>query len=294
MPSRRANSNSMANMYGGAEAASETLDVCVLIPYYNNLDGLVRSLGSIKYHAGKYLVLVVDDGSATPLVKDNVLHQLGHSLPVHILNCKTNGGITKALNTGLEWIKQNLSVTYIARLDCGDICRDDRFYKQVHFLEANPSVGLLGSWCRFESPDGGVKYNYVTPVTHKQIVKEMHLRNVFIHPTVMFRTALLHKVNSYPENYDYVEDYAFFWESLKTTKGAMLNELLVRCEINAKGISISGRKRQLQARMRVVKQFADNHLLKVIGTLKLRLMLVIPYSLILKFKQSISSQNTTA
>ncbi|MDX5435753.1 MAG: hypothetical protein LPK03_01065, partial [Pontibacter sp.] len=79
----------MANLNSEGHVATELLDVCVLIPYYNNLEGLLRSLGSIKYHAGKYLVLVVDDGSATPLVKDNVLHQLGHSLPVHILNCKT-------------------------------------------------------------------------------------------------------------------------------------------------------------------------------------------------------------
>lgn len=275
----------MANLHWEDQVATKQLDVCVLIPYYNNLEGLLRSLRSIKYYEGKYLVLVIDDGSEVPLAKDDIRGQLGDSLPLHIINCKVNGGITKALNTGLEYIKHNLSVSYIARLDCGDICRYDRFYEQVNFLNAHPTIGLLGSWCRFESPDGMIKYDYVTPLLHKEILKEMHLRNVFIHPTVMFRSTVLKEVPGYPDNYDYVEDYAFFWELLKITKGAILSELLVCCEVNKKGISISGRKQQLRSRIRIVKDFSSYQFLKIVGVLKLHLLLLTPYHLILKYKQ---------
>ncbi|MBC5992319.1 glycosyltransferase [Pontibacter cellulosilyticus] len=263
----------------------EVLDVCVLIPYYNNLEGLVKSLNTIKYSSGKFLVLVVDDGSSIALNKADVSKRAGHPVPFHIINCHVNGGITKALNIGLSWIQNNLKVKYIARLDCGDTCRYDRFYKQISFLDNNPVVGLLGSWCRFESPDGRIKYNYITPVVHSQIMQEMHLRNVFIHPTVIFRSCLIEETGMYPEDYEYVEDYAFFWTMLRVSQGAILDELLTTCEVNALGISISQRQSQLKARIKVVKKFAENIALKMLGIIKLRLLLLTPYPLVLKIKQ---------
>ncbi|MEJ8804053.1 glycosyltransferase [Pontibacter sp. H249] len=266
----------------------EVLDVCVLVPYYNNIEGLRKSLNSIEYHTGKFLVLVVDDGSNTPLTKAEAMRGVNHPVPLHIIKCSVNGGITKAMNTGLRWIQKNLKVKYIARLDCGDVCRSDRFYKQVEFLYANTETGLLGCWCKFETEDGTLSYNYTTPTDHQQILKEMHLRNVFIHPGVIFRSELIESVGSYPEGYEYVEDYAFFWNILNVSKGAVIADFLVTCEINKGGISISKRKLQLLARKRIVKVFGTNYLMKQLGIAKLRLLLLIPYNFILKTKALIT------
>ncbi|MDP4247984.1 MAG: hypothetical protein Q8932_19270, partial [Bacteroidota bacterium] len=39
------------------------LDFYLLIPYYNNLRGLIRSLQSVRYDAARYALLIIDDGS---------------------------------------------------------------------------------------------------------------------------------------------------------------------------------------------------------------------------------------
>lgn len=263
----------------------EPLDVCVLIPCYNNLSGLIRTLHSILYHHDKLLVLVVDDGSKVPVTTGILGNSNISRLRLKVLRLEKNSGITHALNVGLKWIEANLRVKYIARLDCADICKKDKFYKQVAFLEANTAIGFIGSWCTFETPDASLQYVYTTPKTHAEIVKEMHFRNVFIHPTVMFRAELIRTVGYYPENYPHVEDYAFFWRILERTQTAILDEFLVTCEINSKGISIQNRKKQLKGRYKVVSDFGSIPYRKLMGLIRLKALMVLPYSLILLLKK---------
>ncbi|MEW6108496.1 MAG: glycosyltransferase [Nitrospirota bacterium] len=256
----------------------------MLIPCYNNLSGLIRTLQSICYYPAKLLVLVVDDGSEVPVTSD-ILENANINFPgIHVLNLKQNSGITHALNVGLKWIEDVLHVRYIARMDCADVCHPEKFYKQVSFLDANPSIGFIGSWCIFQTPDATFRYKYTTPKGQDEIVKEMHNRNVFIHPTVMFRAELIKAVGYYPVDYPHVEDYAYFWRMVKRTKTAILDELLVTCEINVKGISIKNRKKQLEGRYKVVSEFGSVLHLKLLGLARLKALMLMPYSLILLLK----------
>lgn len=230
------------------------------------------------------MVLVVDDGSAVRITEDTLAPHLDDQIALKVINLETNGGITKALNTGLRWINDHLSVKYIARLDCADLCHDDRFYKQVEFFETHSKIGLVGTWCTFKDPISNFSYTYNTPVTHDKILKEMHYRNVFIHPTVMFRADMVNKVGCYPENYPHVEDYAFFWRIVKRVKTAVIPEVLVVCEINEKGISHKNRAEQLRGRYNVVSEFGVSLQDSVLGLLKLKLLMVLPHNFILKIK----------
>ena len=141
------------------------------------------------------------------------------------------------MNSGLKWIEEQVVANYVARLDCGDLCAPDRFFKQMDFMHNHPDVGLLGSWCVFEERTKSFQYQYKTPTSHSQIKRAMHFRNAFIHPTVIFETGLLKKVGYYPTKFDHAEDYALFYQLIKITRSCILNEFLVTCEINNKGIS---------------------------------------------------------
>ena len=260
------------------------LDFCVLIPCYNDEPGLVESLQSIQYEAGRYTVVVVDDGSTIPIDMEVLKSSVPHIRHLQVLRLSQNSGITTALNTGLQWILENTSAPYIARLDCRDTCDPQRFYKQVIFLNTHTDVGLLGSWCTFRQAATGISYTYTTPLQHEEIIKAMHLRNVFIHPTVMFRAALVQATGPYPYNYPHAENYAFFWKLLRVTQGAVLNESLTCCALLQHGISASNRRAQLRSRMKVVWHFGDNFILKLIGILKLCILMVMPNTLLLRLK----------
>ena len=49
-------------------------ELCILIPCYNNIDGLKKSLKSIVYDIGNYLIVVVDDGSREEITKECIAH----------------------------------------------------------------------------------------------------------------------------------------------------------------------------------------------------------------------------
>jgi glycosyltransferase involved in cell wall biosynthesis len=203
------------------------------------------------------------------------------SSPVHLIRLPQNKGITEALNAGLKWILEHTHTRYIARLDCGDTCHPERFLLQVGFLDTHPDVGLLGTWCTFQAEDGSFSYPYTTPLDHDVIIKEMHLRNVFIHPTVMLRRQALLQVGVYPYEYPHAEDYALFWALLQVSKGAILDRKLVTCVINAAGISMGNRKKQLKSRLKVVLRLGNRPGLKVLTFVKINLLLFVPQRFIL-------------
>lgn len=264
--------------------AATHFDFCLLIPCYNNTAGLRASLQTVRYTPNLFLIVVVDDGSDVPVSREDLTND-GLDLPVHLIRLKQNSGITVALNTGLAWIVENTTSKYIARLDCGDRCRPDRFFKQIAFLDRQPAVGLLGSWCVFKEERSGDSFNYKAPLADMEIKKAMHLRNVFIHPTVMWRSRLLPESSVYPYNFPHAEDYAFFWALLKRTKGAILNEFLVTCSIRANGISSRHRRQQLKSCEKVIRLYGDMPVRKWFGILLTQLRMVVPQKVIFLLKR---------
>ncbi len=262
------------------------IDLCVLIPCYNNFRGLVQSVNSIDYNRQKLLIVIVDDGSAESITVEKVKAHITAGTHFHIVQTEYNLGITRALNKGLEFIYTNVAARFIARLDCGDICATDRFYKQIAFLELNPGIDLLGTWCYFRDVHSGAAYSYVTPTRHKHIRRSMNFRNVFIHPTVMWRCSAMEEFK-YPEQYPHAEDYGLFYDMISERKSAILNEFLVTCEINAKGISVHNRAIQLNSRLKVISHYGKNKFYFSLGALKLWLLMKIPYQFIFFTKKNL-------
>ena len=267
---------------------SENIQLCILIPCYNNFDGLINSITSINYDIEKYLILIIDDGSFEAVTHNRIIQNICTPINIKIVRSEENIGITHALNRGLQHIYSTYNVNFIARLDCGDLCTSDRFYKQTQFLQTNPEIHLIGSWCYFKDPQSGETFKYVTPTIHKFIKRSMNFRNVFIHPTVMWRVTAFKKL-MYPEIYPYAEDYGLFYEMITKVRSAIINQFLVTCELNFKGISISKRSIQLRSRLKVIAHFGRNNFLIYLGIIKLLLFIVLPYQFILIIKRKLHS-----
>mgnify|MGYP003575730558 CR=1 FL=1 len=262
----------------------QPLHFCLLIPCYNDEAGLVQALHTVDYPFELCLAVVVDDGSTQPLSAGNIKEAVGTGLSILVIRLSQNKGITAALNAGLDWIVANTTAPYIARLDCRDKCHPQRFYQQVDYLNNHKNIGLLGTWCRFATADESLVYNYTTPVAHQAIKKEMHRRNVFIHPTVMFRTALVIGGERYPYSFPHAEDYGFFWRLLQLTEGAVLAQYLVTCAISTGGLSYQNRQVQLQSRRKVVRAFGQKGWLTVQGLVKLNMLMLVPKAVLLRLK----------
>jgi glycosyltransferase involved in cell wall biosynthesis len=263
------------------------LDFFLLIPFYNNLTGLIRSIQSVRYNPVNYGLLIVDDGSKMALQLSDLAAYIQPGQTVKIIRLPENQGITKALNTGLEWLKKRDDFRFVARLDCGDLCIATRFQTQIDFLTLHPDIDLVGSWCVFKNFSTGFSYRYITPTEHKKILRGMYFRNLFIHPTVMWKADVTGRMGEYPGNFPHAEDYGFFYQILNKGKGAIIPEELVICEINPKGISLHFRKEQLKSRMQVVKQYGKNWFFSLLGVLKIWVLLAIPYRIVFQAKKVI-------
>lgn len=232
---------------------SHTAEIIVLIPHYNNPEGLKKSLVSIVEHI-PLAVLIVDDGSRErPLDEDYIKKDLQPFLQLEFINLEQNSGIEAALNTGLKYI-QTKDFKYIARLDCGDLCAPNRFAIQKELMAARPELGLVGSFVTFIDTAGKRLYDLKHPVLFEEIKLKMHVNAMFTHPTVMFSRDVIDNVGFYPTTYPAAEDFAYFFAIMKQYKAVNIPQFLVFCEINAEGISLQRRKDQLKSRMKILKE----------------------------------------
>lgn len=263
-----------------------TLDFILLIPCYNNLEGILKSVKSVKYPIHKFEILIVDDGSLEPILKEN-FDSIDPDIKIKIIRLNKNQGILNALNIGLKTLEKRNDYNYIARLDAGDTSHKERFIKQVQFLDSNSEIFLLGTWCRFEDPISMKGYDYITKTKHEDIIREMHFKCSFIHPTVMFRKEVLSTVGYYPEGYPHAEDYAYFWKILKKTKGEILGEVLVNIEYSNNNISAKNYKKQIIVRKNIVKEFSAFNWESNLGLAILMIKYLIPSYLLRLIKTSL-------
>jgi glycosyltransferase involved in cell wall biosynthesis len=215
-----------------ADASPATL----LIPTYNDRGALSRTLESIATSGDSVHVLVIDDGSDEPV----------GPLPkgIQVLRLEKNGGITAALNAGLDYA-QKLGFEIAIRLDAGDGYVKGRVLKQVQFLRENPDVVLVAGAAIFRYSDPARTKLYVAPLTNEQIRRALRFYNPLIHPSVAFRISQVIGVGGYSSRFKHSEDYDLFMRLVREGKVASLGDPLVVYDIDPSSISGRNRKKQL-------------------------------------------------
>lgn len=258
--------------------------VVLVIPYYNNSEGLLKSLRSIDPDE-ELDVIIVDDGSVVDKFEEAaVLSNFKASGVLLFEHLKSNRGIETALNSGLK-ICAEKKYKYIARLDCGDVCLGKRFAVQKAFLEENPEIKIVGSNVLAVDTKDHFLYSINLPLNNGDIKKKMYLNSMLIHPAVMFCSEILDTVGFYPMDHKFAEDYAFFFAISQKYKMANIKEYLTQIEINANGISLKKRKQQVRSRITIIKKYFYFGFYPIYGLLRNYVLLFLPYNLILAVKK---------
>ncbi len=248
---------------------------CVLIPYYNAGDSLIDSINSIDHEYYTPDVIVVDDGSIKSPA-NAVIKNYNGPLTVKLITLEQNRGIEHALNAGLEEYGNQYEL--IARLDCGDICKNHRIKKQIDFLDKNKSCFLVGSWVDFVDMSGAKLFTMKHPSDHAGIKKRMFVNSAFGHPAVMFRSTVLKTVGMYPLDTPAAEDYAFFFKIIKKHETANIPESLIDYEVNPNAISTTKRKIQIKNRISIIAKNFDCSPHAIYGLIRSTILLYTPRS----------------
>ena len=181
--------------------------VSILMPVRNEQRFLPAALASLTAQTMKDWELVaVGDGSTDDTPR--ILAEAAHGDPrIRLLGC-AGQGLVPALNAGLASCRAPL----IARMDGDDVAHPARLAAQAAFLSAHAEVGLLA--CSFRHFPrhkvgmgmAGYEQWQNRLLSHEAILADLFVESPFVHPSVMFRRAVVEGVGGY-RDMGWAEDY---------------------------------------------------------------------------------------
>jgi len=139
--------------------------------------------------------VVVEDG---PLTEElyAVLEKYEKAYPglIKRVPFAENRGLGLALRSGVPECSNDL----IARMDTDDICREDRFEKQLAEFAADPELDIVGSNIdEFEDTPDTIVAERNVPLTDGEIKKHQKKRDAFNHMTVMYKKKAVLDAGNY-------------------------------------------------------------------------------------------------
>lgn len=153
--------------------------VTVLMPVYNAAAYVTEAVDSILSGTFADLeLLAIDDGST-----DESLARLEviDDPRLRIVRNPVNVGVIATLNRGLELAEGQ----YVARMDADDISMPDRLARQVAFMEANPQIGVSGTWAK--NFGAGSREELRVPLLPADVDAQLFAYNAICHPAAILR-----------------------------------------------------------------------------------------------------------
>lgn len=224
--------------------------VTVLMSVYNGERYLREAMDSVlRQSFPDFEFLVIDDASTDRTA------EILESYPeprIRLIRNKDNLGLTASLNKGIDLARGK----YIARMDSDDISLPERLSRQVEFMEANPSVGVCGTWAKTIDQEGNVTGELRT-LTGTLLKKYCWRPSPFLHPTVMAQATLL-KANRYNPEYQQAQDYELWLRLCRITEFYNLDQYLVLYRTHLENIFKTKRGNQLLSSYKAFSEHGGN------------------------------------
>ena len=127
-----------------------------------------------------------------------------------VVKLPVNGGLTKALNVGLQHVTSDL----VARMDSDDIAAPNRFELQERFLEEHPEIDIVGgSMQEFDDEHECLNVRHY-PQTHEEACKYIVKACPLAHPAVMMRKRMFDEGLKYDERYRMSQDIKLWYDAI--------------------------------------------------------------------------------
>ncbi|MBC2666045.1 glycosyltransferase [Novosphingobium flavum] len=206
-------------------AASPAITVALSV--FNNARHLDAAIGSVRTQTfTDFEFLIVDDGSTDG--SDAIIAAHAASDPRIRPILRENRGLVASLNQLIAEARAPL----FARMDGDDICRPERFARQVAHLAAHSGCGIVGTWAELiDEHDRPLGKGGEKPLTHAELAALLRTGPLFCHPSVMARTELLRATGGYHSSYRHCEDHDLWLRLAGRTTMANLPERLIRYRV---------------------------------------------------------------
>lgn len=139
--------------------------------------------------------VIVEDGPLTPELYALLdAYQEQHPGLIKRVPLPENRGLGMALREGVTHCTHEL----IARMDTDDICREDRFEKQLALFASRPELDICGSHIKeFDRTPQEILSVRRVPTEESEILRYQKRRDSFNHVTVMFKKSAVLRAGNY-------------------------------------------------------------------------------------------------
>jgi len=260
-----------------------TSEIIVLLPHYNDNQGLKNAINSIV-EPFAVDVLIIDDGSDSKPNEQELKNIYGNKGNLEVKYLSQNLGVNRTLNFGLKII-MHTNHKYIARMDADDTNNPNRFAKQLTFLKENKDVSFLGSYGNYYDKNGKFLFTRKLAVSDKEIRKKMYINNMFLHSAFFYKREILEDIKKYTQKYTAGEDYHFCFLVIKKYKVANYPESLVNIVVRSQSISSKQRFKQVWTRINIIVENFYFGFYPIIGIFRNLVLLFMPRSFGLKIRK---------
>ncbi len=217
--------------------------ITVLMSVFNGEPYISESVRSILNQTfTDFEFLIIDDGSTDGTSK--ILERFSENdSRIRVLR-QNNQGLIASLNLGLSLARGQ----FIARMDADDISLPRRLFEQVIYLEANPSIGLVGGQVAVidESGSSHALKRLKFPTSARAARKKLHFGSPVAHPACMFRTRLAKSSGGYRSYFTHCEDYDLWLRISEKTETSNLKNTVLLYRVHDTNTSVMKRHLQIK------------------------------------------------
>lgn len=199
----------------------------ILITAFNAEKYIAETIESVLNQTFQdFELLIVDDGCA-----DNTYVQILEfsDTRIRVIRNEQNKGTMESANIGLAHSRGK----YIARIDADDIALPIRLEKQIAFMEANPNVGLCGTFAETFGTEKGL---LSSPTVDAEIAVDLFFYNCFVHSSVIMRRSVLVQYQLF-YRIPFSDDYDLWCQMSRVTRVRNIPDILVRYRKHATQIT---------------------------------------------------------
>ena len=176
---------------------------------------------------------VTDDGSSDRT--SSILTNYAERHPqIRIFRNESSAGLPSCLNM----MAGKARGKYLARMDADDIAHENRFEKQVEFMDCEPAIDVCFTNVNFMNEEGRIICARRVPSCSKAIIDLLPYINYFVHPTAILRTSSFRKTDGYNELFLKGQDWEL-WRRMVANgmRLEIIREVLLDYRLHTKGNS---------------------------------------------------------
>lgn len=223
----------------------------VLMPVFNSELFVADAIKSILNQSFKdFEFLILDDCSKDKSLK--IIKDLAKTdFKIKVFKNEKNLGVVESRNKLINFSKGK----YIAWIDSDDIALENRFEKEIKFLEEHPEIGMVGAYPIIIDENGKETGKWLFETDPQKLKIEQFFHSPFLSSSVMIRKNCLPQ-NFYDSRFPVSEDFDLYSKISEHSETANIPEFLVKYRINSKGLSKSNTEKMEQLSVQVIKEHA--------------------------------------